>query len=534
MKKLIKTFALIFLISLTSCSEQENVIKHEHSQTNKNQISLKQFQTETGINDFETIIKTPISANNGVANKTKSFSDFVIDTLEVKKHIFDNNKITFSFRVYPSEQSESLNKVYNLVYRKENNIWEKSIIKFDENTANQTTNEITNPKIVYDSKAYLNPQANEYAKVCTETYLERNCSCIDPRECDNCYSCVHMSWRIVPCGASQGGSSSGGYSDPFIAGDGYNPQNPYSFDPNTFANPIFNDANYINTIKAFYFFNNLSAGDKNWVNENPENAAAYLALIQYLIQNNWTVQSTDFANKAIEALKDGSDVDFLYKIIIDKSIDDDPCLSKVYSQAGKAPTFQNYLKKFDGNFSVANLKLETSSSLPNTINAITSAPSNNLITITFNSNNLNRPALSVVRTFIHELIHAEIFRKLLECSGLPNLNYPNYTDAQWRNFIVNLRNNYPGLYDYYLRYSFNVPAGQVATEQQHQLMAQNYRNMIVQALKEYNNNLPESLYQALAWEGLTGTVAWNNLSQQQKADITTTILSYNASNTNCQ
>ena len=42
---------------------------------------------------------------------------------------------------------------------------------------------------------------------------------------------------------------------------------------------------------------------------------------------------------------------------------------------------------------VANLKLTSSTTLPNSTNAQTSAPQNYLITITFNENNLDRPKL---------------------------------------------------------------------------------------------------------------------------------------------
>lgn len=50
-------------------------------------------------------------------------------------------------------------------------------------------------------------------------------------------------------------------------------------------------------------------------------------------------------------------------------------------------------------------------------------------------------------------------------------------------------------------------------------MAQHYRGIIVQALIEFDNSHPNELYQALAWEGLMSTIAWNNLSEQERIDI---------------
>ena len=281
------------------------------------------------------------------------------------------------------------------------------------------------------------------------------------------------------------------------------------------------------------FVESLSIEQKAWWEDN-ENASERNEIENFIANSGCSEESKEFAKEAIEALKNGGEVDLAYKIIIDNTLKNNPCLNSDYTQLGKAPTFQNYLKNFDGNFSVANLKLESSITLPNNINAETSPPSNYTITITFNANNLNRLGLSIARTFVHEMIHAEIFRKLLSCANLPNLNFNNYSTEEWKNFIISLKDNYPGLYDYYLRYFFNTPSGQTLSDEQHQLMAQHYRNIIVNALKEYDNTKPESLYQALAWEGLKNTVAWNNLSTTEKNNINTIINNFNISNTNCQ
>ncbi|OYQ46135.1 hypothetical protein CHU92_01600 [Flavobacterium cyanobacteriorum] len=217
----------------------------------------------------------------------------------------------------------------------------------------------------------------------------------------------------------------------------------------------------------------------------------------------------------------------IFQIILDESFTENDCLMGVYNQLGGSPTFQEYLQNFDGEFSVAHLKLKSSSTLSSTTNAETASPNNYLITITFNSNNLSRPALSIARTIIHEIIHAEIYRKLLSIAGQPNIEF---TQAQ----LEILRNNYPGLYDYYMRYEFNVPAGQQVSDAQHQMMAQHYRGIIVQALKEFNNNVSDEVYEAIAWEGLKNTVAWNNLTQAEKEIIDNTITNFENSNSNCQ
>src|SRR5690606_35952560 len=194
-------------------------------------------------------------------------------------------------------------------------------------------------------------------------------------------------------------------------------------------------------------------------------------MYNYLIaQNECSEEAKDFAEAVLDAGSD-AEVDYPYEVIIDSTFKNTPCLYNVYEAMGKAPTFNNYLQNFEPQFSVAHLRFSSSSSLPSNTNAETSAPQNYVITITFNENNLNRPSLSVARTFIHEMIHAEMFRKLLAVAQNPNIQLD-------QNQLIQLRNDYPGLYDYYMRWKWNVPLGQSPSSAQHQAMAQHYRGII--------------------------------------------------------
>ena len=252
-----------------------------------------------------------------------------------------------------------------------------------------------------------------------------------------------------------------------------------------------------------------------------------------------------FVNTVIDLLVENGamdfEVDFDEQIIIDLSFENNSCLKNMYDSAGGAPTFANYLNNFDGTMSVANLKLSASPSLSNNANAQTSAPSNYLITVTFNESNLDRPQLSVARTFIHELIHAEIFRKLLSVSQHPSILL---NQAQ----IIQLRNDYPGLYDYYTRWKWNVPQGQNPSSAQHEAMAQHYRGIIENALREFDSSQSDEVYESLAWTGLMGTgsmnpttglldnstVAWSGLTNLERLSIVATRNNFNNSNSNCQ
>jgi len=208
-------------------------------------------------------------------------------------------------------------------------------------------------------------------------------------------------------------------------------------------------------------------------------------------------------------------------IITDLSFLNNSCLSSVYTQLGGSPIFQNYLKNFDGNFSVANLRLSASNTIPYGINAETSPPSNYLIGIAFNANNLNRPGIDIARTFMHEMIHAEMFRKLLSLSSTKG-----EIDVSKLNQMLT-QNNFPGLYDYYTRYGING--------MQHEQMAAHYQNTMISFLKNYDSRLTAAQYEAIAWVGLKGTSSWNALTQAKKTSLNNIYNSWLASaNKQCQ
>ncbi len=184
----------------------------------------------------------------------------------------------------------------------------------------------------------------------------------------------------------------------------------------------------------------------------------------------------------------------------------------VYEKMKDDNILKRYLEKFDGEFPTAHLRLEQRD-LDDNVRARTSPPENYWITITLNNDGSsssfnNRPVLSTAKTIIHEVIHAEMFRKLL---SLANNN--GAIDANdLRNKLA--AGDYPGIFDYYTRYGVNGF--------QHPQMATHYRETIAGALKEFDNSQHSwQFYMDLAWEGLdhSNVPAWTALSSDERSRI---------------
>jgi hypothetical protein len=272
----------------------------------------------------------------------------------------------------------------------------------------------------------------------------------------------------------------------------------------------------------------LDSTTKAWL-KNTVNQEITQGIYDYMNDAD-TFEVRKFAYEIITILKNGGEIDFGYKVIVDKSLKENPNLYGVYTQLGKAPAFQVYLQKFDSNFSVANLKLSVDDQFKNTQDplnwksqAITLTPQNYLINIIINNdaslpgNIMKFPKIISALVFIHEMMHAEINRILLTCSKLPNVNTQNMTDAQWVSYLKNMQNNFFSLYELYVKYQSKTNA---PNPYQHQYMAQKYRNVIKEVLKQYDGNQhSEDFYDTISWFGLKGTTAWNNLSQAERDQI---------------
>lgn len=95
------------------------------------------------------------------------------------------------------------------------------------------------------------------------------------------------------------------------------------------------------------------------------------------------------------------------------------------------------------------------------------------------------------------------------------------SDSEWKSYVNNIKNDFPKMFEYYSKY---VLKSVTPSDFQHQYMANKYRNVIKEAMKQYDGNQHnEGYYDALSWNGLKNTTAWNKLSDTEKTKILETI-----------
>ena len=187
-------------------------------------------------------------------------------------------------------------------------------------------------------------------------------------------------------------------------------------------------------------------------------------------------------------------------------------INGIYNQAKTAANFKQYLQNFEPTFSVAHLMFDIGPVENTTALAETTPPENYWIKIIFNQDkNWNSmPKIVIADTFMHEMIHAEIFRKFLSLSS-SNGNIDVNLILQYLN-----THNYPGLFDYYIKRTKGNDAWQ------HEAMGAHYVTIMVNFLKQiYGTKYTDVEYKTIVWMGLEGTTAWNLLPQSERHCIKT-------------
>ncbi len=223
-----------------------------------------------------------------------------------------------------------------------------------------------------------------------------------------------------------------------------------------------------------------------------------------------------FIKEALEAVKNGGEID-----VEDKIINELTGKAKcVYDKLKNSSTgFKNMIKKFDGDFPVSHLKLIINNNLGNSTFGETQPPINFVTEIQINGGKIsNISDLGAAITIVHELIHAEIYRKMLSAAKKGDLNNRKWTRVEAENYVKSLKNNFPGLYDFYVE--------RWHPTWNHNLMASHYRKVITDIIEDFDGKkLSRSTYEELSWAGLgelegnQSTIAWKNLKDSKKQNI---------------
>ncbi len=237
----------------------------------------------------------------------------------------------------------------------------------------------------------------------------------------------------------------------------------------------------------------LDGNQENWLIVNPNEATN---LDEYFRNTN----NSDFTREALEALRNGGEVDFFDEVILDSSFLETNAYC-VYSE----------LKSRNGNL------------FRTTIGSFIDDPKYNLYfrvgdcddpadmctddselvdfnILTIKVDNLNLPSLENAANLLHEGVHAELFRFVNEANQ-GNVN-PNE-----RKRLFDLYRNFKGL-------------SSMSSRAQHVYMVENYVTPIAKAIRELDNNkYPLNHYMGFGWDGLRNYDYQGTLTPEESTEL---------------
>lgn len=200
MKKLfIKTLKLTLVcLLLASSSCEKDLYEEPIRKSKKSELTFEQFKKETDIKDFKILRSL---APNSESSRTIE-NEFLTDTLGIIKYTSVDNKVTYSFKIYPITELLDSKEYYNLVYEKYGEEWNEIIFKNTEKTE-----QIQGEPILEESKMVYNERFSSVnmAGFCQAVNYEVHCngSC-GSGPCDgfNCSTgeCIQTSISYVYCG----------------------------------------------------------------------------------------------------------------------------------------------------------------------------------------------------------------------------------------------------------------------------------------------------------------------------------------------
>ncbi len=239
-----------------------------------------------------------------------------------------------------------------------------------------------------------------------------------------------------------------------------------------------------------------------------------------------------FAQAAVEAMCEGGEVDWEYELIFEITetleFQNQTCVKKIKDDLMGIKRLSRIIKKFEPTHPVLNLEWGMFNNSNWYYTGQTSLNEDiSTAFININSESVDHVSNIIMATTIaHELIHAELYRKLKEL--VEEVNVISYSEYEA------LENNYPGIANYVFAYG-NITAstntiGQLITWgltpdyslAHHNQMASFYRGVLKEVMQAYDDlhnierDNPSEFYEAISWVGLR-TYSENGITQYYDA-----------------
>jgi hypothetical protein len=277
----------------------------------------------------------------------------------------------------------------------------------------------------------------------------------------------------------------------------------------------------------------------------------------YIQESGCNESTVSFMELAILAFDNENIVDFELEMIVEvnetQEFKEQTCLKKIKDDVIKIKEISRIIKRFEPTSPVLNLEWGIFNDTDWNNTGQTSLDSYQTTAfIEFNSESLiHVNNIVMVKTIAHEIIHAELFRKLKELVD-------DYQILSLSEYLA-LQDNFLGIADFTFRYgqleysqslSGNLITWGLVPDYSlahHNQMASYYRETLIKVMKAYDNvkgiTRPnaEEFYEALSWAGLMATSndngenaqytdAWKNFKDQidiDEADIPVVQRTYN-------
>ncbi|GAA4891048.1 hypothetical protein GCM10023311_14200 [Flaviramulus aquimarinus] len=532
-KSLFKIGILCFgiVVFLQNCQKEDDNQPNSDLQNKNKSISQTSLSDLLDRNSLSKETFGLMSKNQNLTSKNKTNKpSFKLTNTKGLKYIENDN----TYHVFPMIRTDEADKYfYNLVVYEHSGVLEKYIYKYPlDKTEDVIVSKIEDDNFSKESKTV---SAKSFGD-CTTThfYNVTPCPCvghIDPRICQcpvqPIWTFSHTTKRCTNTNTNPDIDVPGDTSNDDFDGTGPVllplPTNPDKTPSGIPANPI-------PVITPDFDISNLlglTNLQRDW--------------LEKLENQNFKSDIEDYVNQYIGTVEFNSAQIFVQKVIIawilnrNTEVDfDDQIINELTGKAlciynkltSSSIDFKNAVKKFDGDFPVSHISFKINNTLSSGNYGITNPPSNFNITVEFSNNQLsNISDLGSAVAFAHEIIHAEIFRKMLSAAQRGDLDPVNMTQKEQIIYVNSLRNDFPGIYDYYIQ--------RYKPTWNHNQMASHYRGTIADILEEFDNSdKSRQVYEDLSWVGLrilengVTSIAWDSLIKSEKDRVLSNFNTY--------